>query len=283
MERVARTFNVIRNNNLLLVGVIVFAVILLPVIFAPYVTPYEPNELRLGNEREPPSVSHPMGTDNFGQDVLTQVLFGARTSLLIAFSGVTMAFLIGVTVGISAGYFGGWVDELLMRLVDTVMVFPAFVLALLLAPTIGSGALAITIAIGIVFSPNFARITRGSTLSIKEEKFIEAAKVLGFSDTRIMISDIFPNIIAPILVQASVASGYAIIIEAGLTFLGVGVEGTSLGAILAVGRQFLTSAPWIVIMTGLFITAIVLSLNLIGDGLRDVIDPELEDEVQVKQ
>ncbi|WP_435335802.1 ABC transporter permease [Haloarchaeobius sp. TZWWS8] len=280
-QSLTRAHRIVRNNRLLAIGLVLMFATILPIVFAPVVSPYDPGEMDLQNANHPPSIDHPMGTDNFGRDVFARVLYGGRVSLMISVSGVLMAFTIGASMGVTAGYFGGRLDELLMRIIDALMVFPSFVLALMLAPALGGGLVSVVVAIGLVFSPNFARISRGSTLTVKEEAFIDAAKCLGFSDRRIMRSDIFPNILTPVMVQGTILAGYAIIVEAGLSFLGLGVakDDASLGLILAAGREFITNAPWIIVMTGLYMTVMILSFNLIGDGLRDTLDPSLEQEV----
>lgn len=285
-NRAARFVGIVSSltqNRIGLIGIVLFVATIIPVIFAPLFAQYGPNVYHYSHTLQPPSLTYIFGTDNYGRSLFSRVLYGGRRSLFISMVGVTIAVTIGSTIGITAGYFGGRYDEAIMRLIDTSMAFPVYILAILLTTVIQQELLGVIIAIGFVFTPNFARISRGSTLSVKEEEYIEASQLIGFSDLKIMVSDVLPNITAPILVQMAISAGYAIIVEAGLAFLGLGIDKISWGIILAESRNFIASAPWLITLTGVYMTLVILSFNLISDALRDQLDPEIQDKVTETQ
>ena len=285
LDRIKR---VLAENHLALGGAIVLVIFVFVALFAPYVAPYEP-DTNFGAFVEPNSYSevdynsdgeittnwHPLGTDSYGQDILSQIIYGARISLLVAGATALFAFTVGSTIGLLAGYYGGWVDHLLMRYVDFQWAFPSLILAIgIIALLGGLGVWNVIIAIGIAYIDDFARIVRGEVLSLRESEFVMAAKTVGMSDRRIMANEILPNAVAPIIVQVSLMLPLAILAEAGLSFLGVGVAVTtpSWGMLLGRGRAFIGSAWWISIMPGFAIMIVVLAFNVFGDALRDAFD-----------
>jgi peptide/nickel transport system permease protein len=232
-----------------------------------------------GKLLSPPELHHPFGTDSFGRDVLTRVLLGGRVSLLISVSGVALAAAIGIPAGLLSAWYGRWTDQILMRFADLLFAFPSFVLALFLMVALGFGVTNVVIAIGLVYVPIFARLSRNLALTLREEPYIQAARLMGQHTARILAREILPNIGAPILVQASVSVAFGVIIEAGLSFLGLGVQPPtpSLGIIMADGREYFNQGPWVLTLTGLYISFGLLGLNLLGDGLRDLTDPKLRE------
>jgi peptide/nickel transport system permease protein len=225
--------------------------------------------------RKPPSALHWFGTDEIGRDVLARVIWGARASLLAGLVSVSLALAAGVPIGLVSGYCGGIVDATLMRLVDAMLAIPFLILAIALAAFLGPDLINAMIAIGVSQTPIFARLTRGQVLTVKHEDYIEAARAVGNSHHRIVLRHILPNIIPPLLVQATLAAATAIIAEASLSFLGLGEQppDPSWGSMLNAAKNFISQAPWMALWPGLAIFALVLSLNLFGDGLRDALDP----------
>jgi peptide/nickel transport system permease protein len=254
-------------------GVVIFFILL--AILAPLVAPYDPLKTNFLLVRKAPSVLHWFGTDEIGRDVLARVIWGTRASLLAGLVSVSLALVVGVPLGLVSGYVGGFLDGLLMRLIDAMLAIPFLILAIALAAFLGPSLSNAMIAIGVSQMPIFARLTRGQVLSVKHEDYIEAARALGNPHRRIMLRHILPNIIPPILVQATLASATAIIAEATLSFLGLGQQppDPSWGSMLNVASHFLSQAPWMAVWPGLAIFLLVLSLNLFGDGLRDALDP----------
>lgn len=254
-------------------GLIVFSLFVLGAIFAPWIAPNDPNEMTLDMMHQM-SAAHPLGTDDLGRDLLSRILYGTRISLFIGVSTVVIALFVGVSLGIAAGYFGGRLDFIIMRYIDLQWAFPNFIIAVYLVAVFGTGLFNIIAAISLAFIDDFARVARSMTLSIREEQYIDAARTLGFSDSRIMFGHILPNAIPPIIVQATVSVSYAILGEASLSFLGLGVDADTptWGLILADGRGFISQAWWLGVFPGLAIMLVVLSINFIGDWLRDALD-----------
>ncbi len=244
---------------------------------AAYLAPYDPYHASPEESLLPPSWSHLMGTDLIGRDVFSRVLFGARISMSIGFISVGISATIGVTLGLIAGYYGRFVDTIIMRFIDTLMAFPGILLALTIIALLGPGVLNVMIAVGIGGIPSYARLVRGSTLSIKEEVYVDAARSVGARDWRIMRDHILPNAFPPVLVLISMSYGWAFLSAAGLSFLGLGAESPAVewGAMLNDSRALLWVAPWTAIFPGIAIMCVVLSTNLLGDSLRDAIDPRL--------
>ena len=267
------------SNRTARTGVVIVGLFLIAISAGGALMPYSAIDMDFVNLLTPPSWAHPFGTDSFGRDVLTRVLLGARVSLAISFTGVTLAALVGVPAGLYAAWFGGWIDQILMRFADLLFAFPSFVLALFLMVVLGFGVTNVILAIALVYVPIFARLARNLALTVRDEPYVQAARLMGQSTARILMREILPNIMAPIMVQASISIAFGIIIEAGLSFLGLGVQPPtpSLGVIMADGREYFNQGPWVLTLTGLFISFGLLGLNLLGDGLRDLTDPKLRE------
>ncbi len=267
------------RNRLAVIGVWVLVLFSLVTLLAPYLAPYDPIDIGdvASTRYLPPSPAHLMGTDRFGRDVFTRVIFGARISLAIGFTAVTLSITLGTAVGAASGYFGGWVDAVLMRFVDVLIAFPRLVLLIVVISLFGASVPILIIVLGLTLWPSTARIVRGEVLSLREREFIQAARALGFSDLRIIARHIAPNVMAPVIVAATLGIGNVILIEAGLSFLGFGVPipTPSWGRMLSEGRDVLINAWWIATFPGLAIVFTVVAFNLIGDGLRDALDPRL--------
>jgi len=260
-------------------GLMLAAIVLLGALLAPWLAPEDP--LAMGLRRfAPPSFSAWLGTDQFGRDLLSRLLFGARVSIAVSFAAVGMATLIGGTIGLCAGYFGGRVDLFLMRGVDVLMAFPTLLLALAVVATFGGSTRNLILAVTLAYIPIFSRVVRGSALSVKQNDFVEASRALGARDGRIMLRAVLPNVLAPIIVQATFNLSTAIMIEAALSFLGLGVQppAPSWGSMLSEARNFMELDPWLALAPGGAITLAVLGFNLFGDGLRDILDPRLAGE-----
>lgn len=254
-------------------GLIVLGLFVLGAIFAPWIAPNDPNEMTLDMMGQI-SAAHPLGTDDLGRDLLSRLLFGTRISLFIGVSTVLIALFIGVGLGVAAGYYGGRLDFVIMRYIDLQWAFPNFIIAVYLVAVFGTGLINIIAAISLAFIDDFARVARSMTLSVREEQYIDAARTLGFSNLRIMFVHILPNAMPPIIVQATVSVSYAILAEASLSFLGLGVDANTptWGLILADGRGFISQAWWLGVFPGLAIMLVVLSINFLGDWLRDALD-----------
>jgi peptide/nickel transport system permease protein len=266
-----------RRNRLAGVGLLFLTLVVLMAIFAPWITRYEPQQQNLLFRNESPSREHLLGTDDRGRDVLTRLAYGARISLFIGIVGTAGGVLAGTLIGITAGYFGRWVDQLLMRLVDVMLAFPGILLALLIIAILGPSIWNLIIAIAIWGTPTLARIVRGTVLSLREQEFVEAARSMGATPTRVMAVHLLPNSAAPIIVYATIGVAAAILTAAGLGFLGLGVQPPTAewGQMLSGGRQHLRNAPHLVMVPGLAIFFTLLALNFIGDALRDALDPHI--------
>jgi peptide/nickel transport system permease protein len=263
----------IARDKKALAGLIVLSLLALAALLAPVIAPYDPNAMMfdmIGG----PSWAHPLGTDDLGRDLLSRLIYGTRISLFVGVSTVLIALVAGLLLGVAAGYFGGFIDTIAMRYIDLQWAFPNFIIAVYLVAVFGTGLSNVIVAISLAFVDDFARIARGMVLSIKEEQYVAAARVVGASDWRIMWRHILPNTTAPIIVQATVSVSYAILAEAGLSFLGLGVESDTptWGLILADARSFISRAWWLGVFPGLFIMITVLSINFLGDALRDLLD-----------
>jgi peptide/nickel transport system permease protein len=256
-------------------GLIVLSMFIAAALLAPLIVPYDPVATSWGMVRKPPTALHWFGTDELGRDILSRVVYGARASLLAGMISVAIALGIGVPVGLLAGYRGGFTDALISRITDAMLACPFLILAIALAAFLGPSLGNAMIAIGITATPVFIRLTRGQVLSVKAEEYVEAARALGNPPWRIAFSHILPNILPALLVQATLSIAAAIIAEAALSFLGLGQQppAPSWGSMLNAAQRFLTQAPWMAIWPGLAIFLVVLSLNLLGDGLRDALDP----------
>lgn len=253
----------------------VIVAIVFAAVFAPVIAPYSPIQPHYQHSLEPPSSQFILGTDLTGRSVFARLLYGARVSLMVGVLAVGLAMVIGIPLGSIAGFIGGWTDEALMRITDVLISFPALVLALALVGALGPSLRNVILVIGIVYSPQYARLIRGSVLSVKEEEYVEAARNTGLGDLSILFKHVIPNAFAPVFVQATFHVATAIIFEASLSFLGLGVQPPTptWGVMIANGRNYLPQQWWISTFPGIAILVTVLSLNLLGDGLRDEFDP----------
>ena len=251
-----RTLRALLRNKTALIGATISLLVLLSVSLGAAVSPYSATDMDFFNLLAPPSWAHPFGTDSVGRDVLTRVLFGGRISLLVSLAGVGAAGIFGSMAGLYAAWRGGWVDAALMRSADLIFSFPSFVLALFLMVVFGASVPNVAVAIALVYLPMFARLARNMAMLVKEEPYVQAARLMGQPTWRILLLEILPNIGAPLLVQASIGVAFAVVIEAGLSFLGLGVQPPtpSLGVIMADGREYFQRGPWVLTLTGLFIS-----------------------------
>ena len=258
-------------------GAAVLLVAVLAALLAPAVAPHDPLKQDLNHALARPDRAHLLGTDNVGRDVLSRVIWGTRVSLVAGLGSVGIAMLVGGLLGLLAGYAGGRVDGLVMRLMDAVLSFPPLVLALALGAVLGAGLGGVVIALGVVYTPTFARLMRGQVLSITAREYVDAARALGVPGWRIAWSHVLPNATAPIVVQASLSVAFAILAEASLSFLGLGVQppAPSWGSMINAGRGYLQQAPWIVFGPGAALFVTVVGLNFVGDAVRDALDPRL--------
>ncbi len=265
------------TSPILLIGASIIILVILVGAFAPYLSPHDPSQMYPRNRREGPSSQFLLGTDRLGRDILSRIIWGARVSLLIGSLAVSVSMTIGVSIGMVSGYYGGLLDEVLMRLMDMIFAFPALLLAMALIAVTGPSVRNIIFVTALIGVPRFARILRASVLSLKAQEFIEAARALSKSDVGIMAQHILPNCIAPLTVETSLSVATAIITESALSFLGLGVRPPtpSWGQMIADGRSEVFSAPWIVVFPGLAMMITILGYNLLGDGLRDALDPRL--------
>jgi peptide/nickel transport system permease protein len=265
------------RNRSALVGGAVLLVIVLVALAAPLIAPYDPIKSNQRLSLTPPSPEHLMGTDRFGRDIFSRVIWAGQTSLPIGLVSVAIGVLFGVSLGLMAGYYGGWFDAVSMRFVDLLLAFPGILLALAIIAILGGSLTNLMIAVGIASIPDYVRITRGSVLSMKEREFVLAARVVGARGPSIMWRHILPNTVAPLIVLATLGTAAAIITGAALSFLGLGVKPPTpeWGNMLAEGREFLQRAPWVAFFPGVAIMLTVLAINLLGDGLRDTLDPRM--------
>ncbi len=265
------------RNRLALIGLWIVLLIIGTAISAPWIAPESPIKTDFQNLLKSPSGTHLMGTDDLGRDVLSRIIYGARTSLLAGIISVGIAVAIGLPLGLLSGFYRGRLDDVLMRLTDAMLSFPFLVLALTMAAVLGAGLDRAMIAIGIVFTPGFIRLSRAQVLSEREQNYVEAARALGAGDGRIIWRHILPNILSPVFVQASLATAAAITAEAALSFLGLGTQPPtpSWGSMLNIAQAYLATAPWMALWPGIAIFITVLSINLLGDGLREAFDPRL--------
>ena len=259
----------------LTIGLLFVAALLLVTVGAPLFAPADPALQNMSNVLKPPSVEHPFGTDEFGRDLLSRVLYGGRVTLLASTASVLMAALIGCGVGLTAGYFGGWYDALVGRIVDILFAFPVILLGIAIVAIMDPGVPSVIVAIAVASLPNFARVSRAAIVPEKEREYVLAAHVVGASTWYIIGRTLLPNLIGPLMVLISLGFAYAVLYEASLSFLGLGARPPTpeWGVMLSTARDFMFQAPWYAFFPGLSIVLLVFSLNLVGDGLRDAIDP----------
>lgn len=276
MRRAAGLRRLARRNLVGVLGLTVVLSLIAVAVFAGQLSPYDPNA-QVGRRLSPPGDRHILGLDQLGRDVLSRLIFGARVSLIVSIVSVGLSLLAGVSLGLVAGYYGGVTDNAIMRAMDLMFTLPSFVLAIALAGILGPSLTNVIIAVAIVTTPTIARVTRGPALSARESEFVSSARAAGAADRRIMFRHVLPNVVAPIIVQSTVSIADAILIEAGLSFLGLWVQPphTSWGNMLGSGRNFMEIANGLSVFPGAAIMLAVLGFNFAGDGLRDVLDPRL--------
>jgi len=267
----------LRRRKTALVGAIVLAVIGLAALFAPALVPYDPLQVKPAEALSPPTLRHPFGTDQYGRDILSRAIMGARLSLLTGLGAVAVALAAGVAVGLACGVIGGWTDLLVMRLIDIMMAFPGTLMALVVVAVLGQGTVNVMLAVGVSLVPTFVRLVRGDVLSVRENVYVEAARALGCWPTRVAVQHVLPNVVAPIIVLSTVAIAWSIILGASLSFLGLGPRPPipEWGIDLSNGRNYLLRAWWIASVPGCCIMLTVVAVNLVGDALRDELDPRL--------
>lgn len=261
-----------------MLGLVIIIVLIVSAILAPLLAPYDPIDQNFREQLQPPNAKHLLGTDEFGRDILSRMLYGSRIALMVGIMADSIALVLGVVLGLVAGYYGRWADTMIMRFTDVMLAFPYLLLAMIVVAILGPSLNNAMIAIGFVYMPQYARLVRGSVLSVKEMDYVEAARAAGVPPMRIMLRHVLINCFAPIIVMATLAVGWAIVQTAGLSFLGLGAQPPrpEWGAMLAVGRNYMLSAPWIATFPGLAILLVVIGFNLLGDGLRDALDPHLK-------
>ena len=266
------------KSPLALFGLGIIALLVFCAVFADFIAPYDPIKPDLPHKFETPTAQHWLGRDEFGRDILSRIIYGARVSLQVGFVAVGIALIVGGLLGAAAGYYSGWLDNGIMRVMDVLLSIPQTLLAIAIVAALGPSLPNLMIAVGISAVPNYARIVRGSVLSIRGMEFVEAARAVGSSDLRIILRHIIPNSMAPIIVQSTLGVASAILNAAGLSFIGLGIQppNPSWGSMLSDARKYMERAPWLVIFPALFIIMTILSFNILGDALRDVLDPKLK-------
>lgn len=272
----------LKNNNLglfLSAGILIFFI--LAALFAGYIAPHDPEKANLELRLKEPCREYPFGTDHLGRCILSRIIFGARVSLLVGLLVVSSSFILGLAIGTLSGYYGGWLDEIVMRVVDAFLAFPSLLLALGIAGLFGAGFMNLVIALITVDWAGYARLARGSVLTVKEQDYIKAAKGLGAGDMHVILRHVIPNIISPLIVMATIGMGYVILSAAGLSFLGFGVQPPTpeWGSMLSEGKTYIRSAPYIMIFPGIAIMLTVMAFNYLGDELRDLLDPREKKDI----
>lgn len=265
------------RHRLAIVGLVILAVLIVLAAFAPWIAPYDPEKLDLRSLKQPPSAAHLFGTDTVGYDVFSRFVWGARTSLIVGFGAVTVSVIIGTTLGVLSGFYGGWVDNIISRVIDTLLSLPALLLVAIFVSVIGPSLQSVIIVIALLTWPQIARLVRGQYLVLRESEFITAARVIGAGDRKIMFRHLLPNVLGPLSVAATFYMAMAILLEASLSFLGLGVKppAPSWGNMvaLATNANVLQNLPWVWVPPAVAIALIVLAINFVGDGLRDAVDP----------
>lgn len=269
--------DVFNKNKTSWVGFVILIIMVLVALAAPLLAPYNPVEQHIIHRLQPASSQYLLGTDQFGRDILSRIIWGARISLTVGVSSILLGMVLGGAFGLVAGYKGGLVDNIIMRIMDVFMSFPTLIMGLLIVAMLGASLVNLTVAIALTVAPRFARIARAPTVTIKERDFVEAGRAMGFSDVRIMVVHILPNIMGEILVMASLWIATAVRIEASLSFIGLGVKPPTAtwGGMIREGFEFILDAPWLSVYPGAVILITVFAFNMLGDGLRDALDPKL--------
>jgi peptide/nickel transport system permease protein/oligopeptide transport system permease protein len=274
----SRAWAKFRRNHVAMAGAAIVLIIVLLAILAPWISNFDPFKTSFMTIRKAPSATFWLGTDELGRDIYSRMLFGARASLMAGLVSVLIALVVGVPFGLASGYFGGWVDSVISRITEALLAIPFLILAIALAAFLGPSLVNAMIAIGVSAAPKFTRLTRGQVLAVKNEDYVQGARALGASDLRIIVRHVLPNVMPPLIVQATITIATAIIAEASLSFLGLGLQppNPSWGSMLNTAKNFMTQAPWMSIFPGSAIFLAVLGFNLLGDGLRDALDPRQE-------
>jgi peptide/nickel transport system permease protein len=272
-----RFYRVFLSRGVVVFGMIIIILFIIAAIFSPLLAPYDPNKLDMNNALEQPSAAHWLGTDSLGRDTLSRTIYGTRVSLIIGLVVVVLASIVGMALGLVAGYFGGWTHTIIMRLVDTLMAFPMLILALLIASLLGQGINNVIMALAFTMVPAYARLMCGQVLSVKENDYILAGRSLGATHVRMMLRHLAPNCFPPLIVMMTMMLGTTILAEAGLSFLGIGVQQPTptWGNMVNDGRLYLLSNPLLSFAPGFAIMLVVYAFNMVGDGLRDALDPQL--------
>jgi peptide/nickel transport system permease protein len=271
------TWRRLKLNKAAMIGLSVLAVLVISAVFAPFIAPYDPAKIDVRERLRGPSLKYYFGTDNFGRDIFSRIVYASRISLVIGFVAVGIGAVFGGMAGAVSGYYGGVLDNILMRIMDILLSIPQIILAIAIVGAMGANLLNLMIAVGISVLPRYARLVRASAMSLRNLEFIEAARATGAGDLRIILQNILPNCMAPLIVLSTLGVAQAILSAATLSFLGLGIQPPTpeWGSMLSAGRQFLRNAPHITIFPGLAIVVVVMSLNMLGDGLRDALDPKL--------
>jgi peptide/nickel transport system permease protein len=277
VNELKRFVRVFLGRGVVVFGMVIILVFVLIAVFAPLLAPYDPYDNDVGNALAPPSQAHLLGTDAVGRDILSRVLYGSRTSLMIGLSVVAISTLVGVILGVTAGYLGGWVQTIIMRLIDAYMAFPMIILALVVASVLGGGVKNVIIALSVAMMPGYARLMCGQTLTLKENDYIMAERSIGAPNLRVMVQHILPNCLSPLIVMVTMMLGSVILAESGLSFLGIGITAPTAawGSMVNDGRPYLLSQPALSFAPGIAIMLVVFAFNMVGDGLRDALDPSL--------
>lgn len=277
-ERYGRFARKFRRNRKAMIGLGLVSALVLTAVFAPVIAPYSVSETSIPERSQAPSLDHPFGTDNIGRDIFSRVVMGSRISLYVGFGSILIALLVGTAIGVVSGYYGGWVDEVLMRIMDAIMSFPAILLALTVVVVIGPDLNNVIVTLAFVYTPYIARVGRSAALSASNEPYVEAAVARGEGNGYIVFREVLPNCLAPLLVQGSINIAFAMLLEASLSFLGLGTQPPtpSWGLMINIGRGFMQQAPWMILFPGLAIALAVVGFNMLGDGLRDVLDPKVD-------
>lgn len=280
-----RVWRLLAGNPVTVVSTVILIAVVIIALTAPWIAPYGVNDVDVPQALQPPSGAHWLGTDELGRDVLSRVLVAVQASMKVAVVSVTFAALVGITLGVLAGYRGGWLDTVVMRFVDVMFAFPVLLLALAIVAVLGPGLTTTILAIGVVYTPIFARVARASTLSVREEPYVAVSRTMGTGSGYILTRHILPNITGPLIVQTSLSLAFAILSEAALSFLGLGLQPPqpSLGRMIFDSQGFVTLAWWMAVFPGAAIFVIVLAFNLLGDGLRDVLDPKQRTMIEARR
>ena len=272
-----RFVNVFFGRKIVVFGLVVIIILVLAAVFAPFVAPFDPYEQNLLNTKATPSWEHPLGTDTLGRDTLSRIIYGARTSLQVGIFAILVSSSIGMLLGLTAGYFGGWTNAIIMRIMDALMSFPPIMMALMVASLLEGGIYSVIVALSVGMIPPYARVMCGQAMHIKENDYVLAGKAIGATNKRVMFRHVAPNCFPPLIVMMTMSVGRAILAEAGLSYLGIGIKppGAALGAMVSEGYRYLETFPILSFAPGIAIMIVVFAFNMVGDGLRDALDPRL--------